>query len=413
MVGITWVMFFLQSAVAMNIFFKPILEEFSLDRATLASVQTFAMLIFAGLSPIMGRLIDKFGPRAILFTCAVAQTLSSAITGLATGLWQIYLGRFLYEIRSTHAAQVLINRWFVKKRGKAQGILATGLPMGTLILSPISQYMVLSLGWRETLLIWCGIIFMVFFSLTLFVRNNPKEKGCHPDGDPIQAAPNNSLDKPNSNTAENNVNVNHESSLSDAFKSPPLWLISGAQLICGVGCGFMMTHLVIFATDLGYSEMIGASFLSVQGGINLVGVLLTGYMSDRMARNKILALTHTVRSFSFIIIVSFILSSGSSLWLLYVAMALFGFGWFTTAPLTSGLVADLFGNFRMGTIMGLTMSCHVIGMATGAYAGGIIFEKTGSYYSFFLIQAILEFIAAIFAFMISASQARALRKSSF
>ena len=96
-------------------------------------------------------------------------------------------------------------------------------------------------------------------------------------------------------------------------------------------------------------------------------------------------------------------------WLMGIGMVL----WFATAPLTSGLVADLFGNFRMGTIMGLTMSCHVIGMATGAYAGGIIFEKTGSYYSFFLIQAILEFIAAIFAFMISASQARASRKSSF
>ena len=111
-------------------------------------------------------------------------------------------------------------------------------------------------------------------------------------------------------------------------------------------------------------------------------------------------MTHIIRSISFATVVIFILLGGDSLWLLYVALALFGFGWFTTAPLAAGLVADLFGYLRMGTIMGVTLSCHMIGMAIGAYAGGVTFELTHSYYSFFLIQGILEFLAAIFAFAI-------------
>jgi predicted MFS family arabinose efflux permease len=146
--------------------------------------------------------------------------------------------------------------------------------------------------------------------------------------------------------------------------------------------------------------MIGASFLSVQGLINMIGVLLTGYMSDYIIRNRVLAFTHLIRSISFLIVVFYIIMNGSSLWVIYVAMALFGFGWFTTAPLTSGLVADLFGNLRMGTILGITMAFHIIGMAIGAFAGGITFEMTGSYYTFFFIQGILEFIAAFFAFII-------------
>jgi MFS family permease len=170
------------------------------------------------------------------------------------------------------------------------------------------------------------------------------------------------------------------------------------QFICGIGCGFMMTHIVIFATDMGYSEMIGATFLSVQGGANLVGVLVTGHMSDRIARNRVLALTHFIRSVSFVVVVISILLGGGSLWMFYVAMAIFGFGWFTTAPLSFGLVADLFGYVRMGTMIGVTVSCHMIGMAIGAYAGGVTFELTHSYYSFFLIQGILEFLAAVFAF---------------
>ena len=100
------------------------------------------------------------------------------------------------------------------------------------------------------------------------------------------------------------------------------------------------------------------------------------------------------------VIVIFTLLGGGSLWILYTAVALFGFGWFTTAPLMTGLVADLFGRLRMGTIIGVALSCHMLGSAVGAYTGGAIFEATQSYYLFFLIQGPLEFLAVIFAFLI-------------
>ena len=96
----------------------------------------------------------------------------------------------------------------------------------------------------------------------------------------------------------------------------------------------------------------------------------------------------------------FVLLGSGSLWMLYLAMALFGFGWFTTSPLQAGLVADNFGSFRMGTIISVILAAHTLGWALGAYAGGIVFEMTGSYYGFFLMQTSLEFIAALLAFTI-------------
>jgi predicted MFS family arabinose efflux permease len=146
--------------------------------------------------------------------------------------------------------------------------------------------------------------------------------------------------------------------------------------------------------------MIGATFLSVQGGMNLVGVLLTGQLSDRIARSRVLAMTHTIRSVSFVIVVISLLLGGGLLWLIYIAMALFGFGFFTTAPLTAGLVADLFGYRQMGTLLGLMLTFHTVGMAIGAYSGGITFELTSSYFSFFAIQGVLEFLAAVSVFCI-------------
>jgi len=396
----SWIMTFLVASVAVSIFFKPMLEEFGWDRATLSSVQMIALFVFAVASPFLGKVIDRFGPRVMIFICVGTQTLSSVTNGLATSLWHLYAGRFLYEIKAMHATQVLINRWFVKKRGQALGIVATGMPIGSILLSPLSQFLVDTWGWRETMLFWAGITFVVFLPLALLIRNSPADKGYGPDGEPLlRNSSMHSTEKPEIDAVNNSSFTTTGSRLSEATRTASFWLLMGTQFICGIGCGFMMTHVVIFATDVGYSAMVGASFLSVQGGVNLIGVLATGYLSDRTARNRVLALTHFIRALSFIVIVGFLLLSNGPLWMLLIAMGLFGFGWYTTAPLSSGLVADLFGYLQMGTIMGVMLSCHMIGMALGAYAGGITYEMTGSYFSFFLVQGFLEFLAAVFAFV--------------
>ena len=288
---------------------------------------------------------------------------------------------------------MLINRWFIRGRGKAQGIAATGMPIGALLLVPLSQFLILAWGWRETMFFWAGATFIIVLPLTILVRNRPEDKGTGPDGEFF-------LEKTVTDTPPEKIPGASGHSLAQAARLGSFWLLNGAQLICGIGCGFMMTHIVIFATDFGYADMVAASLVSVQGGVNLVGVLLTGHISDRYPRNRVLALTHTVRGLSFFAAVAFIVLGGGSLWMLYLAMVLFGFGWFTTSPLTSGCVADYFGDMRMGTIIGVTMASHSVGMAIGAYAGGLTYTLTGSYFRFFLAQGVLEILAAGMVFAI-------------
>ena len=398
-VAASWMMAFLITGTSVGIFFKPLLDEFGWDRATLSMVSAIAMLVFAGFSPFLGRLIDRFGPRAMLLVGSVAQILSNVSNGLASGLVGIYIGRFLYELKPTHSTQVLINHWFVKNRGKALGILSTGVPLGTLLLSPFSQYLILVWGWRLTMFFWAGVTAVMVLPLLLLIRDKPEQKGLVPDGKYSDVQ---HLKKPSPslhNTTPIKLPEHPGQSLAQAIKNRSLWLISATHLICGIGCGLIGTHTVIFATDLGYSAIIGASFLSVQGGVSLFGVLVTGHMSDRMARNLVLTMTHFIRSLSFVLLVVAIVFHGS-LWVLYLAMALFGFGWFTTSPLVGGLVADLYGNLRMGTILGVLLACHIVGMSIGTYAGGISYQLTHSYFSIFLIQSILEFLAAVLAFSI-------------
>ena len=399
-IAASWVMLFLINATAVGIFFQPILEDskFHFDRATLSLVFMLGLLLYAAAAPFIGRLIDRYGPKLMMFVCVATQTVSAVLYGAASAVWQIFLARALYEVKSAQGSQVLANRWFVRLRGRAQGIMATGMPLGALVLTPVSQYLIIIWGWRATMLFWAGVFFVVLLPLTLMIRNSPREKGYGPDGDKLEAA--GPAAPPDSPPAVPDVAKISGHSLAQAARVGSFWLVSGTQLICGIGCGFMMTHIVIFATDYGYSSMIGASLLSVQGGINLLGVLLTGHLSDKYSRSRVLSLTHLIRSVSFFTVVLFVIRGGGSLWLLYLAMVLFGFGWFTTSPLTSGLVADLFGELSMGTILGITLSFHTVGMALGAYFGGVTYQATGSYYAFFITQGALELLAAAFAFAI-------------
>jgi MFS family permease len=401
LVAVTWIMAFLVCGTSLGIFFKPILDEFQWERSTLSLISAAAMLLFAALTPFVGRLIDRFGPRIMLLCSIIAQLLSNTVTGLAGGAVSIFMGRLLYELKPTHSSQVLINHWFIRQRGIALGVLSTGIPLGTLVLSPVSQYLVSVWGWRTTFFFWAGVTAVVIVPLLLFIRNWPQEKGLAADGVradrviqegmPMYVSPSDS-----GKWAPANLGY----SLGEAVRSHSFWLLAATQLFCGISCGLMMTHTVIFATDLGYSALIGASFLSVQGGVSLLGVLVTGQMSDRLPRNKVLSLTHLIRCISFITLATAVLLGGGSLWMLYLAMVFFGFGWFTTAPLAAGLAADLFGNLRLGTILGIVLACHAVGMAAGTYAGGLTFQLSGSYYPIFLVQCVLELAAAGFAFII-------------
>ena len=401
MVIVSWIMVFLINAVAVAVFFKPMLDDFGWDRATLSSVQSVGLVIFTVASPFFGQLIDRFGPKLMILASVATQVLSSIVNGLATNIGHLYLARFLYGINVLSSTQILINRWFIKKRGMALGILATAFPFGSVVLAPVSQQLILLWGWRPTMFFWAGVTLVVTLPLALIIRNSPEDMALQPDGKFLDS--HRSVDpssQPRIVDSEANLEAKAGLSFSQTIRTAPFWLLSLAHFICGTGCGFMMTHIVIFATDMGYSDMIAASLLSVQGGLNLVGVLATGYLSDRMSRSKVLGLTHFVRTLSFVTIIIFILLGGGSLWMLYAAMMFFGFGWYTTAPLTAGLVADLFGGLRAGTILGLTTSCHMFGMAIGAYAGGVIFELTGSYLLFFVVQCSLSLMATLFSLAI-------------
>jgi MFS family permease len=389
-------MAFPNGATVMSVFFKPMLDTFGWDRSTLSSVQSISFIFATLTGPFLGRLIDKLKPRKMLFVCLAAEVSGTLINAAAMNIWHLYIGRTLSGITTISAGRVLISNWFVKKRGRALHIAATATPIGTMLLVPLSQQLILVWGWRLTLLFWAGVLFAILFPFALAVRNSPSEKGLSSDGEPSHKHDAAATKKAKPVYQMVHVGV----TLSKALRTSSFWFLFTNQFLCGIGCGFMATHIIIFATDIGYSPSIAASLVSVQSGIALFGILASGYLSEKISGKRTLAITHLLRSASFFVIIVAVLVKEHSLWLLYFAMVLFGQGATAGAPLSAGLAVESFGILSMGAILGVTFSAHSLGSALGAYGGGKIYQLTTSYLAFFATQGVLEFFAAACAFFI-------------
>ena len=112
-----FIIYFLQGGVPIGLFFKPMLEEFGWNRATLSGVQSFSMVLMAMMGPIVGKLIDKYGPRTIISLGVVGTGVSRIINSVSSNIWHLYVARVTMVIGGIRAVPVLLTRWFLKKRG--------------------------------------------------------------------------------------------------------------------------------------------------------------------------------------------------------------------------------------------------------------------------------------------------------
>jgi MFS family permease len=146
----------------------------------------------------------------------------------------------------------------------------------------------------------------------------------------------------------------------------------------------MTTHLAPYATDLGMTSAVAANALSLLAAANVLGILVAGTVAARIGTRAALVLTYSLRAAAL-----FYLPLVREPWQLYLFAALFGATFFTTAPLSSTLVGQLFGPAHHGAIFGAANLFHHSVGALGSYAGGLVFDLWGSYRPIFLVAALV------------------------
>jgi MFS family permease len=371
------------------IFIHPLEQEFGWTRAAIATAVSINLLLYGLAGPISGRLIDRYGPRPVmlgslsLLAVGVAGTLGMSTLWQLDLLWGMVVGLGAGGSASVVYAAVA-SRWFVTRRGVVLGILGSANSTGQLIFIPLLMVIVVVFGWRTGSAMMVALALAMLVPVFLWMRNDPAEVGLQPYGAE-------SADGKLARTADR-----PPVPLSHAFRAPEFYLLAGAMFTCGATAnGLVGTHLIPHSIDHGIPEVAAAATVGVMGGMNVVGTMLSGWLTDRVEPRKLLAAVFAFRGLSLFLLPFVTDFSG-----LFVFAVIYGLDWFATVPPAVALVARRFGPRSVATVYGWIFLSHQVGAAIMATAGGAIRDWLGDYQMAFLAGGVVALMGAGMALLV-------------
>jgi len=356
----------------------PITLDLGWGRETLSLVFGIQAVFNGFAAPFAGAISDKWGiGRTVAIGCALygAGLILMAYSGTPTTM---LLGGGLLVGMGVSACGMPVLLGAVgkvapeEKRSTWLALVAVGATAGQLAIIPCAQALVTTQGWSIALL-----------ALSVcFVLGLPIAYWMGAAADRVVAS------KPKSNAPAQNLTQ----AVVEARGHSGFILLTIGFFVCGFQVQFIITHLPAFIQDQGFGPQFGSNALVIIAGCNMVGAWFAGYLGDRYSKKYILACIYVLRA---IAITIFMLAPISELSIM-VFCGVIGLIWLGTVPLTSGIVAQIFGARFMSTLFGIVFLSHQLGNFAGAWVGGFVFDTTGSYTAVWWFAAGLGVIAALF-----------------
>jgi MFS family permease len=365
------VMTFLSVGIRFTVgpFLKPVVADLGLDRASFSLVVAAGHFLYGAFTPLVGRLVDHLGARPVLVAGTLVLGGSLAATGFVTSLWQLWaIYGVLMAVGLAATGQVVaaavISRWFSRRRATALSALGIGSMSGMSLLVPLAMWLILTVGWRTTYVIFGAAVIVMMLPLCLWIiRDSPEQIGMTIDGAPVTVA------------AEGSAVLVERTQMTHALQTPSFWQIAGGLFGCGFSMSLLSAHGVPMLTDHGYHPMMASWALGVLGGSSVAFAMVLGIVADRFGRRPVLAWLYGTRA---LIFAGLFLIRDQPVALLLVAVA-GGASMAGSIAMSSALTADIFGRFSMGSVFGTMFLSHQTGAALGSWLAGFMFESTGGY----------------------------------
>lgn len=345
---------------------QPLSKEFGWDVEQISSALAMRFVLFGLMGPFAAILMERFGLRNVVVT-ALALIASGML--LAThmsqfwhlvALWGVMLG-----VGSGMTALVLSaivsNRWFDSHRGLVIGVLTASSATGQLAFLPVGAWLIENYGWRTALMpifVACAVVAVAVF---FFMRNRPSDVGRAPFG----ADPSAPVSAPA--PAARITFGTPFAVLKSVSGNRTFWILFATFFICGLSTnGLIQTHFISLCGDAGMSAVPAASVLAMMGAFDLIGTILSGWLSDRYDNRKLLFWYYGLRGLSLF----WLPYSEFTLYGLSLFAMFYGLDWIATVPPTVRLVGTQFGKERAGMVFGWIFAGHQLGAAVAAYGAG-------------------------------------------
>ncbi|MBI2847254.1 MAG: MFS transporter [Chloroflexi bacterium] len=377
-------------------FFDPIVNEFRWSRAATSLGFSLHRLEEGIAGPIVGFLVDKFGPRRLMLIGLIIAGAGFLLFSRINSLWSFYLAFFIISVglsASTHmVTNATVANWFLRKRTLAWGLLSAGYGLGGLLL-PIMVLLISAYGWRNALII-VGIGMWVLAPVALVLRHKPEPYGYLPDGEQgatgsTHNARGGLLDKGTAIRIKTPLPLKEANlTVREALKTRSFWLLALVYLITSGIQAAVLVHVVPAFSVAGFSRQTAGFVAMLMLVVTVPARLMFALVGWRFDTRRLL-----VTALISMVIASITFSHVQNLWMVAVIVVTYGLGHGGMALLRLTLQGENFGIVAFGAIYGLLMVGSTIGGIFGPVFMGWMFDIYGSYSIAFMIIALASALA--------------------
>src|SRR5450432_4647621 len=356
-----------------SVFVKPLAAESGWSREAISSGFAIAAVTLGLCSPLLGRWIDRFGPRRIILICMpVYGCAIASLSLLHSGLWQFYVTCFVLGVVGNGAAHLAYSRsistWFHRRLGIALAFVMVGAGLGAMILPVVAQSVISRSGWRAAYVSLGGLALLLGLPLSWrYIRERPV-------------------------LGRESAAVTHSGmTWQQGLRSFAFWIITAILFVSSISMNGAITHLSALLTDRGLTTGSAALCASVLGGSSLLGRIVVGWLLDRFFGPRVAFVINLITALGI-----FLLARANSFPAGCLAAGLVGIGAGGEAAITPYLLTRYFGLRAFSTLYGLTWTFYAAAGAIGPVILGRAFDATGSYSSLLvLLGAALGLAAAM------------------
>jgi predicted MFS family arabinose efflux permease len=365
-----------------SLFLDPLHAAFGWNREAMGGAFAIAAITVALMSPLIGLLLDRFPPRRIIVPAILIFALALAsLSRLTPNIVQFYVTFFVLGVVANATAQFAYTRtvltWFRYSRGFALALLLTGSGVGSILVPPLTEWMIRHFGWRSGFLFLGGIALLGLPLTAALVRNRPEAPSFRSE-----------------HRAETGFTV------SAALRTVAFWILAFITILSAFSENGLVTNLASILTQHGVLAATAALSLSVRGGASIIGRLGVGFAIDRASPERIQTVVLGLAAVG-----TLILAFAGSPWTALLGAAILGVGLGSEADVTPYLVARYFGRRHFSVLYGLTWTAYAVGGATGPLWIGHLYDRAGAYLPRFIVYlAAVAFGAVILSLFLRSDQ---------
>lgn len=337
-----------------GLFLQPMTMDLGWGREAFALAIAVQNILWGAFQPLAGGLADRWGAGRVVAGGGAIYALGLWLMAQTAGIAEFHFSAgvlIALGLSGTSFAVVFgaVGRMVSpERRSLAMGVVGAGGSLGQFLMLPIGQGLIDAVGWRETYIVFTALALVMVLCAAALVGRPQAPSG------PRQS---------------------FGAALREAGAHRGYLLLVAGFFVCGFHVTFIATHLPAYLSDRGVSPTDAATALALIGLFNIAGSLACGALGQRFSKKYLLSLMYAARAVAIAAFVTLPISP----WTAWAFAAVMGLLWLGTVPLTSALVAQIFGPQYMGTLFGLVFFSHQVGAFLGAWLGGLLFDATGSY----------------------------------